>query len=131
MNSKLTGHSKKLDDFKKIYNALYDGQTSFFKGKRRVYSSVDEIEHYIKSNPKSRTAKAWALTIHYYSTPMITNYEQLIGDIHRYAYSKSSIFGLFKRTTNPSHIFEPIKFGQAQKSYVKNSRTDKILGHVF
>lgn len=96
--------SQKIAAFRKIYEALYEGQTSFFKT-RGFYKdpsmslSLELIEDYACQHPSSRTATAWALAQKHYRNATATNAE-LFKAIHRYAHANSSSFGFFKRSEN-------------------------------
>lgn len=90
---------KLLNAFRKIYNALYEGQNSYFK--RKGISNAATIHeiciHGIKK-PQSRTA--YALELAYKHIDDVSNNNlQLFKDIHCYSY-KNSTQTFFHRTIN-------------------------------
>lgn len=108
-----------LQDFTKIYNALYIGQTSFFKGKQKFFDSLEDVKEYIKTNPNSRTATALKLAE---KLPVVNvENKNLIYEIHQYSYQRSSTFSIFKRTTI-KNIDDIVSSAQNE-----NSRTAKIM----
>ncbi len=93
-----------LGAFNKIYEALWEGQTSFFKTPKQQLT-YNQIISYVKANPVSRTAKAWELAqLHYADTS--TSNQQLFKSIHQYTYDRSSCFSFFKQTKNFSGGYE-------------------------
>jgi hypothetical protein len=97
----------KIDNFKTIYKALYEGQSSFFKRWNSLVEKVDltdlDIEQYIKEKPDSRTAKAWQLADNY---TIEEDYRKLFKEVHQYSFANSSnFFGLFKQTHNFSERY--------------------------
>lgn len=91
----------KVTAFQKIYRALYEGKSSFFKRQCApidTLNTVHAIVSYVEENPKSRSATAWRLADQHYNNPSVYNLE-LFKHIHQYAFKhSSSCFGLFKRT---------------------------------
>ncbi|MBA3536757.1 MAG: hypothetical protein H0T84_09135 [Tatlockia sp.] len=90
----------KVDNFKTIYKALYKGQSSLFKSWNSLVDKDElteaEIDNYVKTNPNSRSAKAWQLAIRHESR---LDKNKLFKQIHTYAYAhSSSFFGLFKQS---------------------------------
>lgn len=107
-----------LARFIKIYNALYDGQTSLFQGKRRVYHSMNEVNEYINTHPKSRTSAALTIALKFPDTDIKD--KELIFDIHQYAYKHSSTFFIFKRTKiNSSNDIDLNSNGNRSRRIVK------------
>lgn len=110
---------KKVDAFRRIYRALADGQTGYFKRKKFLpidgTVSINQIMDYVDKHPKSRSDEAWRLAQLHYDNISRSN-KELIGSIHSYAYAKSTFF---KHTTNQirgkNNIQAPAK-----------SRTDRI-----
>ncbi|MBA3537175.1 MAG: ankyrin repeat domain-containing protein [Tatlockia sp.] len=93
--------SNKIEIFKTIYKALYEGQSSLFKhwnGELMdgAINDATEITNYISSHKVSRTAIAWELTIKFVNGE-IEN-KELFKEIHEYAYKNSSSLGFFKKS---------------------------------
>lgn len=115
--------SQIINAVEKIYNALYDGQTSFFKGSKKKLN-YDELVSYSNTNKDSRTAKAWELARQHYPNISADN-QELFKSIHQYSYAHSSnFFSLFKQSKNFSSGYDHIneKISQA----ADDSRTGKI-----
>ncbi|MBA3536691.1 MAG: hypothetical protein H0T84_08800 [Tatlockia sp.] len=116
----------KLDNFKAIYKALYEGQSSCFKSWNSMVNKRDlthsDIEQYIRENPESRTAKAWQLADNYTNEQ---DYKKLFQKVHQYSFAHSSnVFGLFKRKQNFSEGYN--NFETTIKSAAHGSRTSTI-----
>lgn len=106
-----------FERFRKIYNALYDGQTSIFK-KHTRYTNIDSVNEFVKLNPQSREAEALRLAKKF--TQINAYDKELIYDIHQYSLANSSSFGLFKKTrVQTSSDIEP--------DLKEHSRTAKII----
>lgn len=96
---------EKIAAFNKIYKALRDGQTGFFKSnfvakldkqKLSPEKHIEAIQHHAKKE-NSRTAIAWALTEDHYDTLMIGKVDNnLVTAIHRECFRQSGY--LFKKT---------------------------------
>lgn len=88
--------------FKKIYTALREGQSGFFKTNFVAnHSQLSDEEMYqqilahIAEKPDSRTAKAWALADRHYRNCSHQNHV-LFTEIYKYSFEKSGYF--FKRS---------------------------------
>jgi hypothetical protein len=88
--------------FKKIYTALREGQSGFFKTNFVANHSKlsDEVLYqqilaHIAAKPDSRTAKAWELADRYYRRCSNQN-TALFTEIYKYSFEKSGYF--FKRS---------------------------------
>jgi len=93
--------------FKKIYNALYDGQSSWFKSTNFVKQHF-EVEHnnsgndaenqqntiraYIQQNPNSRTAYAWRLACDHFDNLNPNENRRLFNKIYQYAFANTGWF---------------------------------------
>ena len=84
--------------FKKIYKALRDGQSGFFKtnflaGKENLPADqfLFKVADYVKKNPNSRSAKALKL-VQKYSPICPTNNAKLITEIYKESFQASGIF---------------------------------------
>lgn len=86
---------KLLAEFNKIYNALYDGQSGFFKSRRHHYDNIENVFAYAQKEPDSRTAKALELTAKYFGQgqPAYQN-PQLFREVYAYAFSHGSWFSI-------------------------------------
>ncbi|MBA2710224.1 MAG: hypothetical protein H0U57_06505 [Tatlockia sp.] len=113
-----------LRAFRKIYEALYEGQTSFFKTpKKRL--SYNEIVKYSKEHPTSRTAKAWELAQLHHHNPTSEN-QKLFKSIHQYCFeNSSSFFSLFRQSRNFSRGYEGDLIDTIDNAH-DDSRTGKI-----
>jgi hypothetical protein len=120
----------KINHFKTIYKALYEGQSSCFKHWNSLVDKEDltdsNIEEYIKVNPNSRTAEAWQL-VDSYTTEQ--DYKKLFKDVHLYSFANSSnCFGLFKQTHNFSKGYNNLDYQIIQAA--EGSRT-KTIADIF
>ncbi len=119
----------KINAFKVIYSALYQGQRSFFKQKTPLLSqsqlTVAEIELYVKVFPNSRSAKAWDLVQKHSSKLSLSNHD-LFAAIHRHSLKhSSSFFGLFKRSVNfPNGTYSNID------AKINNADEDSRTGQI-
>jgi hypothetical protein len=119
--------SNKIDNFKTIYKALYEGQSSLFKSWNSLADKADlteaEICTYVKENPNSRSATAWQLALKY---EIKADKDKLFKKTHHYAYSQSSsVFGLFKQSRfSENYVNLDTQISQAEQG----SRTDTIAG---
>ncbi len=113
--------------FSKIYKALRAGQTSLFKTNLVVKtqlnfipptSAVKIIIEHARSNPNSRTAKAFALMKKYGSYKNTDN--DLLNEIYIYSYLKT---GFFKR-----HSLQPDCISQTQINGVTETKVDFVWG---
>jgi hypothetical protein len=112
-----------LRAFRKIYEALYEGQTSFFKTPKKQLS-YDQIASYVKENPDSRTATAWKLAqLHHADTS--TSNQDLFKSIHQYTFDRSSCFSFFKQTKNFSAGYDANMLDIIDQAS-DDSRTGKI-----
>ncbi|KTD16521.1 hypothetical protein [Legionella jordanis] len=120
--------AEKILAFQKIYLALYDGQSSFFKRKSPLLCkpdlSIADITAYIKLHPNGRSAMAWALARN--SGDVNSSNENLFRAIHNYSFRhSSSFFGIFKQTKNfPDSHYQNIAAKIAHAP--AHSRTGKI-----
>ncbi|KTC68042.1 Ankyrin repeats (3 copies) [Legionella birminghamensis] len=111
-----------VEAFKKIYQALYAGQSSFFKSRNFIEQqeiTKEVIQKHIDAKPESRSAKAVSLARRY-----MGNMEsmELVREIHKYAYDNS---GFFKCSPNSKNLYSE----DAQRAYEEadeNSRTGQI-----
>ncbi len=129
--------------FKKIYQALWEGQSGFLKtnylnGKEQKTDQEleNDIKVYIKTNPNSRTAKAWKLANNYSGNCHYKN-NALFKEIYQWSFnqklfSRSQLFGawhhtLFKKSAVAAS-FSKNEDIQTKIEYHKNrnSRTAKI-----
>jgi len=150
LRKKVKGDEKSFDgsyvyllvrNFKKIYQALRDGQTSWtYKSNylddiNRVMvddSAIRSIEaHVKKTHPESRTAKAWELAKRYIHSQDISTDVALFKEIYAYAFSHSGWF--FKRSQSTGTTFFATSSLQGNLADLKfednpnpNSRTAKI-----
>ncbi|MBA3535935.1 MAG: hypothetical protein H0T84_04910 [Tatlockia sp.] len=121
--------NNKRDNFKTIYKALYEGQSSLslFKSWNSLVDKADlteaEICNYVKENPDSRSATAWQLALKY---EIKANKNKLFKKTHHYAYThSSSAFGLFKQSRfSENYVNLDTQISQAEQG----SRTDTIAG---
>ncbi len=110
--------------FKIIYNALYAGQSSFFKSPKATITqlsnlSINDIRAYIRKNPDSRTKVAWDL-----AQSTILDKRELFMSIHNYCYNHSSSFFIFKQSNNFPESYENVE--ERMMAASSNSRTGKI-----
>jgi hypothetical protein len=117
----------KINHFKTIYKALYEGQGSCFKHWNSLVDKEDlsaaDIEQYIKENKNSRTAKAWQLADNY---EVEQDYKKLFKKAHQYSLANSSnFFGLFKQSHNFSKGYN--NFATQIKQAEQGSRTRTIV----
>jgi hypothetical protein len=98
--------------FRIIYNALYEGQSSFFKSKAShclaEKLTAKDIISYVNLNPNSRSAFAWSLAKSEanYLNPYYSN-TFLFEQVHNYSYKHSSnFFSLFKQSKNFPNGYE-------------------------
>lgn len=101
INEILRRQNNTLDAFRKIYCALYHGQSSFFKrGLDSILNkkilSYQNIIKYCEDHPNSRSAFALTLVMKYNHNVSSRN-TALFQEIHHYALQHS---GFFKRTCN-------------------------------
>ncbi|MBA2657907.1 MAG: hypothetical protein H0U70_13135 [Tatlockia sp.] len=124
----------KINHFKTIYKALYEGQSSCFKHWNglvdRVNLTAEAIEQDIKANTNkdSRTAKAWKLANNY---SFEADYKNLFRKVHQYSHAHSSnFFGLFKRSHNfpKPHHYQNLETQIKQAEH--GSRT-KTIADIF
>ncbi|MBA3537903.1 MAG: TraB/GumN family protein [Tatlockia sp.] len=121
--------AQKVAAFRKIYCAMYAGQTSFFKKKadhcKLSQLTVQEITNYIRVNPTSRSAVAWELAQIHYMKFSINN-QELFKSIHQYCFkNSSSFFSLFKQSNN----FPQGYAGEIQKR-INEARDDSRTGLI-
>ncbi len=98
--------NKKVEAFKKIYQALRLAQTgsftNFLSGKSKLTGQEfwDTVEKYVVTHPGSRTKQAYDLTLKFYNTKLDSNIE-LYSKIYHYGYRKSSFFRSPLKETKP------------------------------
>lgn len=114
------------DQFKKVYAALYESQSSVMKTGEKWHKSdkplnIEYILEYAKKHPTSRTKKAVELTFAYLKNP---HEQALIKEIHKYSFKHSSSFGFFKRKPNEEKLNKELIDAEELD---KNSRTGKIV----
>jgi len=93
--------------FKKIYKALYDGQTSWLKSANFADSlnglsdskAEIAIKNHIAQNRQSRTAEAWFLAERHLGEDISAKNDDLFRWIYKYAFRNSSWFFKQSRTT--------------------------------
>ncbi len=100
--------TQKIVTFKKIYQALRDGQSSLYKtnflaDKAHLSSAalMSQIEAYGRAHPDSRTQKAWALTNQYFDQGSENNLQTntaLISEIYEWGFAKSGVFKMSRVT---------------------------------
>jgi hypothetical protein len=119
----------RLESFRKIYCALYHGQSSFFKrGRSSIligeHLSYEEIVAYCSKHPNSRSAFALSLAVKCQDIASTRN-TRLFQEIHQYALQHS---GFFKRTCNFSaHLTDSTEATQQMIARANsNSRTGQI-----
>lgn len=87
--------------FRKIYKALYDGQSSFFKSnanwdkKTHLKSSdfINEVKQYANTHKESRTAKAWELAQqHCQANAVYPGNVDLFREVYKWSFQKSGPF---------------------------------------
>ncbi|KTC72519.1 Ankyrin repeats (3 copies) [Legionella birminghamensis] len=112
-----------LSAFRKIYTALYNGQSSFLKSAsfldKHENITLKLIDGYCREKPASRTSKAMVLAQKYVKD--MTNIE-LVKEIHQYAYEHS---GFFKRSPNRAKL----NSARAQEAYI-NANADSRTGQI-
>lgn len=121
---------KRLLAFKKIYQALYDGETTVWKGAnfladKKQFSDdqlIEAMNHKMDNNPRGRTARAWQLALKYYENNLAQN-ETLFTEIYKQSFSNS---GLFKRSTVTGITFFS---GASFNKNVKLISKEKIAQH--
>lgn len=96
----------KINLFKKIYKALREGQSGWFKtdfwADKQNYTNdqfLETLKKHIKENPKSRTASAWLLTTKLVNEPDPT---KVFSEVYKEAFERS---GIFKRSLLTSQTF--------------------------
>jgi hypothetical protein len=118
--------------FAKIYYALREGQTSFFKCDMVVelnilrispHEAIRLIHKHAWAHPNSRTEKALSL-MRKYSCYQTSNHE-LLKEIYLYSYAKS---GLFKRSREPYKSFELNNFSYSSRQVEKKMTADFFFG---
>ncbi|MBA3536160.1 MAG: hypothetical protein H0T84_06065 [Tatlockia sp.] len=112
--------------FRKIYTALYEGQSSLFKlNAKHSELTIEKIKSYTTTYPTSRSAKAWKLAQIHYENTSSTN-QVLFKSIHKYSFKNSStFFSLFRQSNNfPADYATNIENKIEQAS--DDSRTGKI-----
>lgn len=116
----------KVQAFQKIYQALYDGETTFWKSKSFLKGKenlsyeqmLQEITTHKNNKPHSRTQVAWQLAEKYKNN---CSNIALFKEIHNKSYSKS---GLFRQTRTIDAIFA--SFDELDKHSKGSRRTAKI-----
>lgn len=130
----------KMEAFKIIYKALYDGQSSWFKtnylfGKENIPPSlfIKDLELYVKKNNSGRASFAWQLANKHYKNYLPTNVRLFI-EIYRWSFERSGIFKVSKLTGNS--FFSEVNLKRhselsitqmiEEHSKVEDTRTSKI-----
>ena len=140
--------SRSIQDFQRIYNALYHGRTTYFKNKTpknytQIKNPMTLIEAHAKNNPDSITAKALKIyktetatldRIAKLTCPKQKSYETIrlenwvFSVVHRYCASHS---GFFSRTSNPKHKLYRFNYaGQLWTERPKDGRSRIIVDHL-
>ncbi|TNF70293.1 MAG: hypothetical protein EP298_00085 [Gammaproteobacteria bacterium] len=95
---------QKKQNIKKIYDALYEGETTIWKKRGTIIDdlindklSLNDFYKHVENNPNSRTAKAFNLYTHHNKNGISKNNFYLLKDIHEYCKNHS---GLFYQTDN-------------------------------
>ncbi|WP_131794822.1 TraB/GumN family protein [Fluoribacter gormanii] len=115
---------KKVEAFRKIYHAIYSGQSNALKTKGLFYEPEMVLSHthildYVQKHPNTRAAEAWRLTNIHLADVSAQNVA-LVKDIHKYALNNSS-FSFFKKFTSNTPDEHSIQNAS------ENSRTEKIV----
>jgi hypothetical protein len=115
------------NQFIKIYNALYEAQSSLFKSKypwgKITFVEIAQLIKYAKEHPGSRTAQAIVLTDKFLETK---DQKALVRAIHSYGKGKSSSLGIFKWSRNEKGLSKDAFFDDTYNNADENSRTGKI-----
>ncbi|CAM2881572.1 TraB family [Legionella steigerwaltii] len=115
---------KKVEAFRRIYHALYSGQSNALKTKGLFYEpemilSYDHIVDYVMKYPNTRAAEAWRLANIHLDDVSAQNVT-LVKDIHKYALNNSS-FSFFKKFISNTPGEHSIQNAS------ENSRTERIV----
>jgi hypothetical protein len=115
-----------IQAFRKIYNALYEGQSSLFKSKADHNElTIEKIRSHIDKKPNSRSAEAWKLAQIHYENTSATNLD-LFKSIHKYSFKHSStFFSLFRQSIN-----FPEGYSSNMEDKIEQARDDSRTGKI-
>ncbi len=121
---------KKIDYFKVIYKALYEGQSSRFKNWNKLVDKVNlsqaDIEKYIRKNDNSRTEKAWQLANDY---DFDQDFRKLFKQVHQISFENSSnFFGFFKQNLTFEDGYKDL---ENKIIHAKPGSRTKIINEIF